>query len=122
MNAFNITCHLITLPVRYAIGRWYNMPTNTLLTFNAANIGLDILVDSTLNYATPNYYKKIPRHLQIPFSFASVIVYCLTAVCATSTFTEAMPLKAAALTSLAALITGIFAAAVILYIYPGGKK
>jgi len=44
MSTLAITAaHFIAIPVRYAVGRWYNIPTNTLLAFNAAELGLSLL-------------------------------------------------------------------------------
>ncbi len=105
--------HFAGPPARYAMGRWTNIPTNTLLVFNATDLGLNILVRSIIHYVASKYDWEDDEDQQnnstLPqlAALGAVIVIrtltCLTAVYVTSKLTEPMPLKQAALTNLAAL-------------------
>ncbi len=95
----------VAIPARYAVGRWSNIPTNTLLVFNAVDLGLNILTRSILEYAANNHNKTIPENLIVPADLVIRTLVCLTAVYVTSRFTEPMPLKTAALTSLASYVS-----------------
>lgn len=103
MSTLAITAaHLIAIPARYAVGRWYNIPTNTLLIFNAADLGLYILVRGMNYVAREHDWGIANRQAAVLVSRA---VSCLAAVYVTSKLTEPMPLKAAAFTELAVTIT-----------------
>jgi hypothetical protein len=111
--------HFAGLPARYFVGRWSNIPTNTLLVFNATDLGLNILVRSIIHYVAYKYDWENNEHQQHNrlLDFAGVgallvgrTLICLTAVYVTSKLTEPMPLKQAALTNLAS-----FAAVVVAY-------
>ena len=104
MSTLVVTAHLATITVRYAVGRWYNVPTITVVAFNSTAIGLNFLVRSILNYAVPNFL-QLSLYIKLPVVLASKVIICLTAVYATSTLTKPMPLKTAALTSVAAIVT-----------------
>src|ERR1700733_8569376 len=104
MSTLAITAaHFAGLPARYAVGRWSNIPTNTLLVFNAADLGLYILVRRIWISALEKYGLDIPAILDHATALAIRVVCCLGALYVTSRLTEPMPLKAAALTNLAAV-------------------
>lgn len=100
------TAHLATMPVRYAVGRWYNIPTTTLLAYNAANIGISILASKIGAYAIPEwhftYYQTITIGIVCRSCFALFALYL------TSKLTDPMPTECAMMTSLAS-ITFVFA-------------
>ena len=97
--------YFVAIPARYAVGRWSNISTNTMLVFNATDFGLEILIGSILRYAANNHRKTIPKNLTFPAALVLRTLTCLTAVYVTSRFTEPMPLNTAALTSLASFVS-----------------
>jgi hypothetical protein len=86
--------HLVGLPAR--------IPTNTLFIFNAADLGLHILVRSTLNCVARKH--DWSRGHQAAANLAARVVVCFAAVYVTSKLTEPMPLKTAALINFSAFI------------------
>ncbi len=103
MSTYAITAaHLVAIPVRYAVGRWYNIPTNTLLAFNAADLGLHILIREIEKYAAAKKPWNPPISLQVAYIFTRRVVFCLAGVYVASILAEPIPLQAAALTNLAA--------------------
>jgi hypothetical protein len=113
--------HFAGPPARYVVGRWSSIPTNTLLVFNATDLGLNILARSIINYVASkcdgreDEHQQDNRHLLQLAAVGSVIVIrtliCLIAVYVTSKLTEPMPLKQAALTNLAAFASVVVATA-----------
>ena len=104
MSTFAITAaHFVAIPIRYAVGRWYNIPTNTLIAFNAADIGLRILIRQIEYYTiAKKQWGKISIPMQVAYSLIHRVVTCLAGVYVASILTAPMPLEAAALTNLAA--------------------
>jgi hypothetical protein len=104
MSTLAITAaHFVAIPVRYAVGRWYNIPTNTLLAFNAADVGLHILIRQIEEYAAAQEtWKKSPIPLRAAYILTRRVIICLAGVYAASRLAEPIPLQAAALTNLAA--------------------
>jgi hypothetical protein len=103
MSTLAITAaHFVAIPVRYAVGRWYNIPTNTLLAFNAAEIGLTILAKSI-----GRYYEAHEWDLTFYQTVTGTIVYrtcaTLSALYLTSKLTDPMPLECAMMTTLASV-------------------
>jgi hypothetical protein len=97
--------HFMAIPVRYAVGRWSNLSTSTLLAFNAADLGLNILFLRIVEYAKKQHDWKIPKRLELPVYLAARVVFFLSAVYVTSRLTKPMPIEAAALTNLASLVS-----------------
>jgi hypothetical protein len=106
MSTLAITAaRFVAISARYAAGRWSNIPTNTLLVFNATDFGLNILINNVLQKKT--LLKTIPKNLAIPATLVIRTLTCLTAVYVTSRFTEPMPLNTAAFTNLASLAASV---------------
>lgn len=107
MSALAITAaHLVAFPVRYAVGRWYNIPTNTLLAFNAADIGLSFLVKSIIGGYCE--VRKLNLTLNQEATLGIVCRTCViipSALYVTSKLTDPMPILCAVMTNLASFIT-----------------
>ncbi len=97
-----IAGHIATIPVRYAIGRWYNIPTNTLLVFNAADLGLNILGRIILTYS--NVREKLTPSQEITLALFYRSCVALSALYITSKLTNRMPTECAMGTVLASVI------------------
>ena len=99
MSTLAITAaHFVVTPVRYAVGRWYTIPANTLLAYNAADLGLNILAKSIAIY-----YNQTATEIIVNRTCAT-----LSALYLTSKLTDPMPLECAMMTILST-ITSIFA-------------
>jgi len=94
---------LATLPVRYAVGAWYNIPTTTLLTFNATYLGIHTLVFWLRQYAIPKW--DFTPNQNIAIGLVSRSCFALTALSITSKLTDPMPFECATMTTLASLTT-----------------
>ncbi len=102
MSTLAITAaHFVAFPVRYAVGRWYNIPTNTMIAFNATDIGLSILAFKIIEYIDKKQWMK-PMHLFIA-GFSMRVVISFIGVYMASILTEPMPSKAAFITCLAGI-------------------
>jgi hypothetical protein len=111
--------HFVGLTARYAVGRWYNIPTNTLLVFNAADLGLNILARGIGEHYKVNQW-KLTFHQKITIGIVGRACVILSALYITSKLTPRMPIECAVLTNLAA-ITSI-SALVALAEWSQGKK
>ena len=107
MSTLAITAaHFVTIPARYAVGRWYNIPTNTLLAFNAVNFGFNILAGYIVKKITDEW--KLTSHQERTIAIVSLTCAMLSALYLTSILTNSMPIECAAMTTLAAF-TSIYA-------------
>src|SRR5579863_10353932 len=97
------TAYYFSIPVRYGVGRWYNISPTTLFVYNTADLGLYILEYRITSYFAERERDIIPQNLILPVFLASKIVFYLTAVYVTSKLTEPMPLEVAELTTVASL-------------------
>lgn len=105
MSTLAITAaHFVAFPVRYAVGRWCNIPTDTLLAYNAADLGLNILFISVVQYVATHHW-KMSKRLATSVFFTVRTVFFLTAVYATSKLTNPISIESAALTNLASLVS-----------------
>ena len=101
----NTAAHFVAIPVRYAVGRWYNIPTNTILAFNAAYIGLHTLDITIAAYCKVDKW-KLTHHQKVTLAFVNRTCLMLAAVYITSKLTDSMPLECAVITNLAAITSG----------------
>ncbi len=97
--------HLVAIPARYAVGRWYNLPTATLLAFNAADVGLNILARGIFQKSK----WKFSEAQKWSLIFVGRALICLTAIYVTSKIAQPIPADGAALTDIAAIVS-VFAA------------
>jgi hypothetical protein len=104
--------HLITIPTRYAVGRWNDIPINTLLVFNATDLGLNIVIKGIYDKIIERWEMNVPAHLEKVILYVSRVVVCLIAIYVTSRLTEPIPLKAAALINLACLVSVFIACSI----------
>ena len=108
MSTLAVTAvHFVTIPVRCALGRVSNIPTNTLLVYNVIDIGIIILVDKIVEYARKKQW-EIPDLSVAIFAFTTRIIGVYVA----SIITEAWLLKTAILIHLVATLAGMVAFAV----------
>jgi hypothetical protein len=98
-----IAGHFATIPVRYAIGRWYNIPTNTLLAFNAADLGLGILSRTIVAYS--NVREKLTFKQEVTLSIVFRSCVALSALYITAKLTNRMPTECAMVTVLTSVIS-----------------
>jgi hypothetical protein len=102
MSTLAITAaHFVVIPVRYAVGRWHNIPTNTLLAYNAADLGLNILARAIGTYYKVNEW-KLTFYQEITIGIVSRACIVLSALYLTSKLTDPMPVECAVMTNLAA--------------------
>jgi hypothetical protein len=99
--------HFVAIPVCYTVGRWYNIPTNTLLAYNATDLGLNILgrfigIYYKVGEWETSFYQEVAM---IIVSQTSII---LSALYVTSKLTNPMPIQCAIMTDLA-VNTSIYA-------------
>ena len=94
---------LATLPVRYAVGAWYNVPTSTLLTFSATYLGIHTLIHWLIRYPIPKW--NFTHNQNITIGLVSRSCFVLTALYITSKLTDPMPFECATVTTLASLTT-----------------
>ncbi len=120
MSTLAITAaHFVAIPVRYVVGRWYNIPTNTLIAFNAADLGLNILVRTIGEYYKVNKW-NLTFYQKITIGIVGRSCIILSALYVTSRLTNRTPIECAVMTNLAT-ITSI-SALVALAEWAKGKK
>jgi len=101
-----LAANLALISLRHAVGRWYNIPTNTILAYNTANIGLSFLGGKIL--ASTSGERKLTFNQNITLIIVSRICVVLSALYLTSKLTIPMPTECAMLTTLASA-TALFA-------------
>ncbi len=97
--------HFAGLPVRFAIGRWSNLPTSTLITYNPADLTLNLLVRGIIHYI-----KKSHRLTFTPWQGVGLVLLARTLTIigawhATSLQEKPMPLFYATLVSFSSFLT-----------------
>jgi hypothetical protein len=119
MSTLAITAaYFVTIPVRYAVGRWCNIPTNTLFAFNAADLGLTILARSIWRYYKANEWKLTFSQNNTMLIVGRTCI-ALSALYLTSKLTDPMPIECAVMTTLASVT---FFATVIIFAASQGKN
>jgi hypothetical protein len=108
--------HLVAIPARYAVGRWYNIPIATLLVFNATDLGLNILIRGIFE----NRKWKVSETQKWSVNFVSRALLCLTAMYVTSKIAQPIPADGAALTEIAGMVS-VTVAVVIANMITGNK-
>jgi len=104
MSTLAITAaHFVAIPVRYAVGRWFNIPTNTLLVYNGAELGLNILALKIGDYFNVDKW-EMTIYQAITIGIVSRICCSLPALYVTSKLTNSMPIECVMMTTLASTI------------------
>ncbi len=105
-----VAFHLTGLPVRYAVGRWCNLSSNTLVIFNAVDLGLITLMRSVDYYIVKKYQIKASDSRIVLVSLSTRTVACIVAYYTVSLMNHPISASNAALTTAAAFIAmGILA-------------
>jgi hypothetical protein len=105
MSTLAITAaHFFAIPVRYAVGKWYNIPTNTLLAYNATDLGLNLLALKIGDYLKIDEW-EITVYQEITIGIVSRTCIALSALYITSKLTDPMPIECAVMTNLASTIS-----------------
>lgn len=105
MSTLAITAaHFVAISVRYAVGRWYNIPTNTLLAYNAADLGLNMLGKVIGAYDKVDEWKL---SLYQAATFVTIYRTCtmFSAFYITSKLADPMPGQCAVMSNVAAFIS-----------------
>jgi hypothetical protein len=106
MSTIAITAaHFASLPARFLVGRWSNIPTSTLLAFNALDIGLNTLIRGISTYVIKSRNLNFSKSQMGAFNLSVRLLTFLTAMYVTSRLTHPMPVGYAALTNLVAIFS-----------------
>ena len=116
--AITAAAHLVGIPARYAVGRWSNVPLRTILAFNAADTGLNILIRSVMHYVINSRKLELSFYQGIGVCIFCRLVTCLTALYITYKLTDPMPVGYAAMTSLAAFMSISASVGIANYFFP----
>lgn len=101
-----LAADLALMSLRYAVGKWYNVPTNIILTYNAANICVSLLVSKIV--ASIPCERKLTFYQEISIIIILHTCVVLSALYLTSKLTNPMPTECAMVTTLAS-VTAHFA-------------